>query len=131
MEPVPDDKQKETINTCIFWAGAWISLADGEFEQSEYENLKSQVGEDVFNKGIKELESAPDQIVKAQEEYYASVKPLKTLSAPDRCSLIQKLIVVARADQHIDDEELNVLNKICDNLNVEQSFVQQILMFLD
>jgi len=39
--------------------------------------------------------------------------------------------VVARADQSIDDEELKVLNKICDDLNVEQSFVQQILMFLD
>ena len=131
MEPVPDEKQEATISNCIFWAGAWISLADGQFVESEYENLNSQVGEEIFKQGIEELESATDQISKAQEAYYESAKPLKTLSAPDRCSLIQKLIVVARSDQNIDDEELKVLNKICDDLKVEQSFVQQILMFLD
>jgi len=131
MEPVPDDKQKETVDLCTFWAGVWVALADGEFVDSEYENLKSQVSEDVFNNCIAELEATSDKLKKAQESYYQSAKPLKTLSAPDRCSLVQKLIVVARADQSIDDEELKVLYKICDDLKVEQSFVQQILMFLD
>jgi len=131
MEPVPDEKEKQTINNCLFWAGAWVSLADGKFVESEYENLKEQVGDEIFNQGIQKLEGASNQIAKAQEVFDESVKPLKTLSAPDRCSLIQKLVVVARADQNIDDEELKVLNKICDSLNVEQSFVQQILMFLD
>jgi len=131
MEQVPGDQQKETINNCLFWAGAWVSLADGEFVESEYTNLQEQVGDDIFKQGVAELEAASDQIVKAQEAYYDSAKPLKTLSAPDRCSLIQKLIVVARADQNIDDEEMKVLNKICDDLKVEQSFIQQILMFLE
>ena len=92
MEPVSDDKQKETVDLCTFWAGVWVALADGEFVDSEYENLKSQVSEDVFNNCIAELEATSDKLKKAQESYYQSAKPLKTLSAPDRCSLIQKLI---------------------------------------
>jgi len=131
MEPVSSDQQKETIDQCTFWAGTWIALADGNFIEAEHENLKKQIGEAIYNNSLAELESSDDKIKLAEEKFYKTATPLKTLSAPDRCALIQRLIVIARADQHIDETEYAVLYKICDELNVEQSFVQQILVFLN
>lgn len=131
MEPVPEDKQKRIIDQCVFWAGAWVAWADGEFIEAEYDNLKQQVGDEIFAEGMAELEAAGSAIELAKQRFYETANPLKGLAAPDRCSFVQRLIVIARADQHIDDSELQVLHKICDELKVEQSFVQQILMFLN
>ncbi|TQV70178.1 M48 family metalloprotease [Exilibacterium tricleocarpae] len=131
MEPVPKDKEKEIIDECVFWAGAWIAHADGEFVEVEAENLKQQIDSAVFARHIGLLEQVDDPGALARERFFNSVKPLKTLPAPDRCSIVQRLVVVARADQRMDDKEFDVLNTVCDELAVERSFVQQILMFLN
>ena len=132
MEPVSSDAQKEIVDLCVFWAGAWIALADGAFVEAEHKNLKEQVAEEIYDRNIVELFGTNEnKIAQAEEKFYQSVGPLKTLSSADRCALVQRLIVVARCDQHIDEKEYAVLYKVCNELKVEHSFVEQILNFLN
>ena len=131
MEPVPSEQHKAIIAECLCWGGIWVALADGDFVEAEHENLKEQVEEDVYNRCIEELSKSCSSSVHARDKFFQSVAPLKSLSAPDRCAFIQRLIVVARSDNNLADSEKNVLCKICDELRVEQSFIQQILVFLD
>ncbi|MCA6059432.1 MULTISPECIES: M48 family metallopeptidase [Oceanospirillaceae] len=131
MEPVSDEEKQALHNRAMFWGGAWVAYADGHLADAEAENLIEQAGEEIYREGIQLLEQAEDPIGLAREQFIESSKPLLSLGASNRCAFIQRLVVVARADQNIDDRELDALTEMAKIMNVEPSFVQQILMFLE
>ena len=131
MEPVSDEEKQALHNQAMFWGGAWVAFADGHLAKEEAENLIAQAGEAIYQEGIQELEQAENPVELAQARFIESSKPLLSLGASNRCAFIQRLVVVARADQNIDDRELEALTEMAKIMKVEPSFVQQILMFLD
>ncbi|CAA0113202.1 Protease HtpX [BD1-7 clade bacterium] len=130
MEPTPDEERQRLLNECLFWAGAWVAYADGELVASEAANLRDQVGETLFDSYIDELETSDTPLELAKSVFDVAVVPIKNLPAPEKCALIQRLVVIARADQNIDERELDALHHIARHLKIDASFVQQILIFL-
>lgn len=131
MEPVPEDKRKRLIDNCLLWAGLWVAHADDNFSAAESENLQQMFEREEFLDAVAEIEHAPVPTELAKLRFKQSVSPLTSLPASDKCSFLQRLVVVARCDQIIDERETDVLHQVCDALSIERSFVQKILMFLD
>jgi len=131
MEPGTDEEKQAMINQAVFWGGAWVAYADGVLADEEAENLISQAGQDVFDQGMALLNASSDALQTAKDQFAEVCKPLLVLGPSERCSFIQRLVVVARADQNIDDREMDALMAMADIMKVEPSFVQQIMMFLD
>jgi len=115
----------------LFWGGAWVAFADGHLADSEAENLRQQAGDEMYEQGMAQLNDTANPLEFARTQFNEAVRPLLSMGASDRCSFIQKLVVVARADQNVDDSELDALAEMAKTMKVEPSFVQQILMFLD
>lgn len=130
MEPVNKDEKKSVADEFVMWAGVLIALADGDFSVEEHENLKEQIGEEAYTAYLEELNQSDDMGAFARAKIQGMLETVKTLSAPDCCSIIQRLVVVANADQVIHDQERAVLEEIADKLSVEKSFINQILLFL-
>ncbi|MAD45363.1 MAG: hypothetical protein CMI02_19630 [Oceanospirillaceae bacterium] len=131
MEPVTDNDKQQMMNEAVFWGGAWVAYADGVLANEEAENLLSQAGQEVFDRGMEQINASADPVQLAKDNFTGSCKPLLVLGPSERCSFIQRLVVVARADQNIDDSEMDALMAMADIMKVEPSFIQQIMMFLD
>ncbi|MFC3680913.1 M48 family metalloprotease [Bacterioplanoides pacificum] len=131
MEPVADEEKQAIQSQALFWGGAWVAFADGHLADSEAENLRQQAGDEMYEQGMAQLNETANPLELARTQFNEAVRPLLSMGASDRCSFIQKLVVVARADQNVDDSELDALAEMAKTMKVEPSFVQQILMFLD
>lgn len=130
MEPVDNAQKKQISDEFIMWAGVLVALADGEFTQDEHANLREQLGDQTYQAFVEELNQADDMESFARGKMNALLPTIKTLSAPDCCSIIQRLIVVARADQKLHHQERVVLEEIAEQLSVDKTFINQILLFL-
>lgn len=76
------------------------------------------------------LDAQDDIEAYARTQIDRFVDTIKTLSAPDCCSIVQRLVVVARADQEIHSQERAVLEEVASKLSVDAAFIDQILLFL-
>ncbi len=135
MRPPSDEIKKRLINTALYYGGVWVSYADGEYEDEERANLIEQMGEEHY----KELHTQTKLHIDAEghidldyikKELAEALKPLLEASGSDRCTFLQRLVVVAQADGEVEKPEHEVLHEIAEMLKIEASFVQQILMFL-
>lgn len=130
MEPVANEQKKALSDAFVMWAGVLVAWADGDFSSHEKDNLKEQVGEEKFNQYMAELNASDDMQTYAREQIEKLIDTVKTLSAPDCCSIIQRLVVVARADQEIHSQERAILEEMASKLSVDSTFINQILLFL-
>ena len=130
MEPVASDQKKNLSDEFVMWAGVLVACADGEFSGHEKANLKEQVGEEKFAQYMTTLDAQDDIEAYARTQIDRLVDTIKTLSAPDCCSIVQRLVVVARADQEIHSQERAVLEEVASKLSVDAAFIDQILLFL-
>jgi len=59
-----------------------------------------------------------------------SLVDIENLKQQKRCSMLQKLILVARSDGNIDEKEKKLLESMCIGLKIPNDFYKKILEYL-
>ena len=96
----------------------------------EIESLCDVCGKDVVNDFLENkakqtnLEQFTEEIKLASVEFKKSKKGIK-------CSALEKIITVARADGELSSKEKNALYFVTSLIGIKKEFVDQILKFLD
>lgn len=130
MEPLPEEKQQAVLDTAQFWSGIWVAAIDDDIADCEIENLKENIQDATFEALWAELPST-GKAAFAKERFIEAAEALKGAPAPERCAFLQRSISIARADNDVSEAEIAVLHESCRILAVEQTFVNNILSFLE
>lgn len=135
MEASNVGEDSEAAETAVIWGGLWVAFADGTVDESEQCAISEVCDGAKVAACRTELEQKSDnadRLAYAKEKFTEAANDLKEgMSNSQRCNLMQKLVVIARADQVVADEEKEVLKEACVALDVTPGFVDQILSFLE
>lgn len=135
MEASHVGEESEAAEAAIIWGGLWVALADGTVDESEQCAISEVCDGAKVSAARKELDEQGDieaRLAYTKDKFITAATDLKEgMSNSQRCNLMQKLVVVARADQVVADEEKEVLKEACIALDVTPGFVDQILSFLE
>ena len=114
----------------LFWSSIYIASADGEFSEIEAETISNWLFAADVAVELNRLKLLDDAKEYAFSQLQLCVEDL--LAEPDttRCSILQKLVVVARADGTICDDERAALKVAAELLQVSPSFSDRILKYL-
>ena len=114
----------------LFWAAIFISYADGCFSDGESEAIATWIfGADLAVE-LNRLKILPDVSTYAFEKFEESLSLASNMSTTTRCSILQKLVVVARADGKVCDQEKSALALMSERLGISPSFSEKILKYL-
>jgi uncharacterized tellurite resistance protein B-like protein len=107
--------------------GYVVAAANGTIVRSEVNALASIVGAQVPPEEIRQMFSR--QPGEVREEVAALSKDLNALlTGVQRLQLLRDMIVVSYADGAVDQAELDTLVWLCEGLNVDPQFIEQVLV---
>lgn len=127
MEPERAEAREGCARDAVLWGGYWIAAADGKIVSGEGAAIRAAVPAEAMRKADEEVRAAKDGWAHIKEKFLSAAKKCLKLPASDRHALLQKLIVIARADGSVDEKELAVLREACRALGVNPGFVDQIM----
>jgi Zn-dependent protease with chaperone function/uncharacterized tellurite resistance protein B-like protein len=108
-------------------AGYLVVAANGVIERSEINALASVVGAQVSPDEIRETFNRP--VNEVQEEVAALAKDLNALmTGVQKLQLLRDMIVISYADGTVDQREFDCLSWLCEGLNVDPRFIEQVLI---
>jgi uncharacterized tellurite resistance protein B-like protein len=108
-------------------AGYVVAAANGTVVRAEVNTLASIVGAQVPPEEIRQMFSRPPGEVR--EEVAALSKDLNALlTGVQRLQLLRDMIVISYADGAVDQAELDTLVWLCEGLNVDPQFIEQVLV---
>ena len=103
--------------------------------------MLSADGIDSGGKELKSLEeivgkTLTDRAANAKENAFKQAQDIRSsklskISKAVKCQTLEKIIAVSRADGEITKKERDHLGQICNDLDMDQSFIENILKFLD
>ena len=112
------DPIAETMRRLLFAGAIAIAAASNGVSDVEIEAFEKFFGEGSFREGLDVDAIAADldaRIRDAREQ----------VPHPRRVQVLHDLCVIARADGHVDDDELRLLRQIAKDLHVAQSLIDQ------
>ena len=118
------------VSEGLFWFSVYIASADGDFSEVEVATISNWLFDADVAVELNRLSVIGDVKDYAYQQLDRCASNL--LDEPDttRCSILQKLVVVARADGVISEEERTALGEASDLLKVSRSFSDRILKYL-
>jgi uncharacterized tellurite resistance protein B-like protein len=131
MEPETEAELMDLERDCLLWCAYWVAAADGRIETVEVESIKEMCPAESVAAAREAIRGSKTPISFIGEKAEEACAKALRLASQERCAMLQKLIVVARADNVIDEGEKDVLHRICGLMDVDPTFVDQILMFLE
>jgi uncharacterized tellurite resistance protein B-like protein len=131
MEPELAGESKAAETECLLWGGYWVAASDRQVDSTETASIRSMVGDETAAQAEQQMKASPDPLAYAKERFMTAAKKCASLQPAERHSLVQKLIVVARADQQLKEEEKAVLREACIALGISPTFAEQILIMTE
>lgn len=128
MEPEMAGVKEAAAVTCLLWGSYWVAISDGRIDEVESESIRKMTDARAAKKALAEIKSSAKPLVLIKEEFQKAAKRCLKMSPPERHILVQRLIVVARADKQIKEEEKAALRGICEALEINPTFIEQILL---
>lgn len=129
MEPVylnGDTDVDKKAQSYMLNAGYLVAAANGVVERSELAALVDVVGRGVPTAEIAALQSVP--LEQVQETVIGLSKELNHLVAPtQKLRILRDMVVISAADGEVDECELKCLYWLCNNLDIDPSFVDHVL----
>jgi uncharacterized tellurite resistance protein B-like protein len=111
----------------LLTAGYVVAAANGVIERSEINALASVLGAHVSPAEVQQVFSRP--VGEVREEVAALAKDLVALlTGVQKLQLLRDMIVIAYADGSVDQAEVNCLAWLCESLNVDPRFIEQVLV---
>lgn len=127
MEPESIENTGTPASECLLWGGFWVAVADREIDSREVMSIFHMVNPTRGKQAHDQIKRASNPITFIQNNFKKAAKQARNLSPGEKHALVQKLVVVARADQVVKPEEIQVLKQICHMLKVNPAFIDQIL----
>ncbi len=137
MEPEDNKKisknnsQKSDKTDFLLLSSYYVASADEDFAKKELVSLKDVCGKEEVEVFISNLESHKDIRKNISKELKESAANFKKKSKPIKCSSLQKIVTIARSDGELAKEEIDALYEIAKLIGVKETFIDQILKFLD
>ena len=79
---------------------------------------------------LNRLKLNSDPYKEANKQLKLNMKNYINLAQPIKCGILQKLILVARADGQVTDTEKEILESICQEVGIPAAFYGKILSYL-
>ena len=76
------------------------------------------------------LKLSKEPFIVAEKRFDEVTQDLSKVPQQERCSMLQKLIIVSRADGVIDDEERDIIESACTKLDIPKNFYSKIMDYL-
>ncbi len=131
MEPELAGASKAAETECLLWGGYWVAASDMQVDAAETASIRGMVGDEAVAKAEQEIKASSNPLAFIRERFTAAAKKCSGLQPAERHSLVQKLIVVARADKQLKQEEKAVLREACIALGISPTFAEQILIMTE
>lgn len=111
----------------LLTAGYVVAAANGVIERSEVNALASVLGAQVSPEEVRQVFSRP--VGEVREEVASLSKDLTALmTGVQKLQLLRDMIIIAYADGSVDQAEVNCLVWLCESLNVDPRFIEQVLV---
>ena len=136
-----DEKKKssnKSTNDFILLCSYYVLAQDNDISKKskdkaykkELDSLYDMFEKTKVDKFLKDLPTSKTldhlyQIIEIEAKYF------KKKPKPQKCSAIEKIIAIARADGILSSEELLALKNICSLIGIKETFIHQVLKFLD
>jgi uncharacterized tellurite resistance protein B-like protein len=130
MEPETAEANKDAATACLLWGGYWVAASDGDVGKLESTSIRNMVDEQAVQQAEAEIEHVSEPLVLIKEKFQQAAQKCKKIPPHERHALVQKLIVVAQADKHLGEGEKTVLRQVCEALEVNPIFVEQMLLMI-
>ena len=115
---------------CLFWGCILVASVSDDISESEIESILSINKNDEISIELNRLKLVKDIKKLAAEKFKMSLVDIENLKQQKRCSMLQKLILVARSDGNIDEKEKKLLESMCIGLKIPNDFYKKILEYL-
>ena len=135
MEPESSKKKrtktKSKQDDFLILSSYYVASADEDLAKKELNSLIDIYGKDIVDAFLSKVKEQKDvKKFLAKELKKASIL-FKKSKKPTKCSAIQKIVTIARADGILSEPERDALYEVASLIEVKEDFVDQILKFLD
>ncbi len=130
MEPETPAAAGDKVRDLLLWAGLLVVASDDKLQDSEKASLTEMAGAAAVQEALVLVRAAGSEAAAMElirKRVTAAAQACRDLPAPDRSALIQRLIVVARADQDLAPQELAALRSVAELLGLNPGFVDKIV----
>jgi|APSaa5957512493_1039668.scaffolds.fasta_scaffold06493_2 hypothetical protein len=114
----------------LFWGSVCVATKDSKLTNDEIDTIMSLLDSDEALVAINRLKLNKKPFEEANKQLNNQIDNYRKLSQPTKCGILQKLILVARADSKVTDEEKQILKSICEQINIPATFYEKILNYL-
>jgi uncharacterized tellurite resistance protein B-like protein len=130
MEPDATGAGPKQARDVLLWGGLLVVAADGKAHEKEKATLGQTVGPDALEAALKTLRATGNEaaaVAHIRKQVEAAGLACRSLPAPDRHALVQKLVAVARADNELSESELVALRTTAEAIGLSPGFVDKII----
>jgi len=131
MEPESIMDPGGPVSDCLLWGGFWVAYSDEDIDIRERMSIFHLVKPSRVDEANTQLQQMMNPMATIQQNFKTSAEKCEALTLGEKHALIQKLVVVARADSVVKGEELIALKQISELLGVNPGFVDKILILSD
>lgn len=131
MEPERAEAGSAPARDAALWGGLWLASCDGSIDPSELAAMGGWAEPGALEAARSELSGGPDPAGRARERFLTGAKACAGLPPADRHALLQKLVVVARADGAVKPAERAVLSEMAAAFATDPAFVERVLSIFE
>jgi uncharacterized membrane protein YebE (DUF533 family) len=117
-------------DSLLFWGSVCVASKDSELLDNELETIMSLSSSEEAVVILNRLKLNNDPYKEAYKQLKLNMKNYINLAQPIKCGILQKLILVARADGQVTDTEKEILESICQEVGIPSAFYGKILSYL-
>jgi Zn-dependent protease with chaperone function/uncharacterized tellurite resistance protein B-like protein len=131
MEPDTRPQRRNEAATCLLWGSYWVAAADGRIDELELQKIDTIAGPELATEAHDQVRRAADPVRLTRERFQNVACASSGMPLAHRHALIQKLIVVAKVNGVVTDEEKVVLREASKILGVSPGFVDGMLAMFE
>lgn len=131
MEPDKAEGKSDSGREAALWGGLWLAACDGRTAPEELAAIATWAPPSELEAARKELACAGDPAAAARSRFASAASACAALTEADRHALLQKLVVVARADGEVKPSERGVLAEMSRCFGTDPGFVDRILRLFE
>ena len=121
---------KNKSDEILFWGCVLVASISSDISEEEVESIQSIIDDEEIDVELNRLKLSKEPFIVAEKRFDEVTQDLSKVPQQERCSMLQKLIIVSRADGVIDEEERDIIESACTKLDIPKNFYSKIMDYL-
>lgn len=130
VKDIDDISSLSVEESLLFWGSVCVASKDSKLLDDEIDTIISLSSSDEALVTLNRLKLNKDPYLEANKQLKLNMESYINLAQPVKCGILQKLILVARADGEVTDTEKEILESICLEVGIPSAFYEKILSYL-